>query len=160
MDHKRKRIVLKLLLGYGMLCVCYSIGLTFSRYYSSGAFDSSLGVAKWRVSVDNTLSNSNLNLVCGNNTQSYTFSVASESEVSAKYHVILSDLPNEIEVSLDGGTFQTPTNHSLTYENVGVFNVQDAQTEHEHTLTFRAPLSSTMPSVNQINMEVKFSQVI
>ena len=160
MDKKRKIFILKAVMFYGMICICYSIGLTLARYYSTGSFAPSLGVAKWDVAVDNNISNHSLNLVCGGNPQSYSFTVESQSEVTTKYSILLSDLPDDIEVSLDGGTFQTPVNHSITYTDVATFGVQDTQRIHTHTLSFKAPLDATMLSVNDIGMKVKFSQVI
>ena len=160
MQKKRRVATLKLLVFFILLYCCYSLTFSLARYLSTGSFDSIFSVAKWDVSVNNTLSNHSLNLLCGGSGETYQFSVTSESEVTTKYHVILSDVPNDVEVSLDGGSYTTPTNHTITFSDVGIFNIQDAQREHTHTLTFKAPVDASSVGTNDIEMKVSFSQVI
>ena len=143
---------------YLVFFTTYFSMITLSKYTGKVTGNGAIAAAKWEVSLDTTGANSTLNLVSGNTTQNYILKVTSTSEVAANYSVILSDLPAEIEVAIDGGTYKKPTNNKITFNNVGSFNANDSNTEHSHTLTFNAPLDSDIPSVNSVKLDVKIVQ--
>lgn len=156
------RRILILILTYSILFIIYYSMTTLSRYTSTGLGSGGTSIARWDVSVDgdNSVLNDELELVSGNTPQSYNIKVTCESEVATKYSVVISDVPNDLEISIDGGSFQTPTNHEVTFTDIGTFPVNSANTEHQHTLTFNAPLNSNVLGDNEINIRVKFNQIL
>ena len=155
-----RRILTFLCIYFVLFATNYSMS-TFSRYQSDGVSNASAGVAKWEVSVNQTSASNTLNIVSGDNVaQSYKIKVESNSDVTVSYNIILSNLPDEIMVSLDGGTYQTPVNNEITFTNVGIFAVSDTTKEREHILYFKAPIDSDIPSTNEIDVDVKLIQVI
>ena len=134
---------------------------TFSRYQSNSANTSSAGVAKWDVSVNQLSFTNVLGIVSGDEVaQSYRLKVESDSDVTVSYNITLSNLPDEIMVSLDGDTYQTPVDNEIVYSNVGIFNVTDQTKEKEHILYFKVPIDSDVPSTNEIDVDVTLTQVI
>ena len=133
---------------------------TYSRYNDSKGANGKIGIALWDVSIDTTISSDTMNVVSGNGTQSYSFKVESQSEVATQYTIEISNIPNDIEVSLDGGSYQTPYNNKVVFANAGSFAVNQANAENTHTLTIRAPIDTSSASVSQASIQVKFSQVI
>ena len=97
-------------------------------------------------------------MVVGNTTQSYILKVTSTSEVKAIYSIALSNLPNEVQVKLDNGTYQTPTSNVITFNNVGYINANAETRTITHTLTFNVPIDSNTISANEINIDVTFNQ--
>ena len=132
---------------------------TFSKYASADSKDAEASIAKWEVSLDTENSNNTFNTISGDTVQ-YILKIISESEIASCYTVVLSDLPSEIQVSIDGGIFQTPTNNMITYTNLGEFDLDDEETEHTHTLAFLIPLDSNIIDINEINIDVQVSQKV
>lgn len=135
----------------------YSIN-SFSKYSAEAAKGSSTNVAKWEVSLDTTGSSNTLDIVSGKNVQNYSLKVISTSEVSITYDVELSNLPDGILVTIDGRETKTPENGKITFEYAGSFAVNDANSEHTHTLTFDAPLETTVAGQSEIDIDVKATQ--
>ena len=143
---------------YFIFFTTYFSMITLSKYAGTSAGNGLATTAKWNVSIDTSDSSDTLNIVSGNITQSYKLKISSTSEVAANYSLILSGLPDNIEVSIDGGSYQKPVNNQIIFSNMGLFNANDSNTEHTHTLTFNAPLDADIPSVNEINIDVDFVQ--
>lgn len=136
-------------------------GITFSRYNSQNNKNTSMDIAKWDVSLNTISSSDTLNILAGDEVpQTYTLKIKSESEVSTKYTIILSNLPNGIEVSIDNEGYQTPQNNVITFDDVGIFNINETNTEHEHILKFKSLLDSSTTNISEINVDVQFSQII
>ena len=155
-----RRILTFLCIYFVLFTANYSMS-TFSRYQTDGSNDASVGVAKWDVSVNQVSASNTLNIVSGDSVaQSYKIRVESDSDVTVSYNIILSNIPDEMMVSLDGGTYQTPVNNEITFTNVGIFNVTDEIREKENILYFKAPIDSDIPNTNEIDIDVKLVQVI
>ena len=158
---KKEAIMKKLLTFffiYFVFFTTYFSMITLSKYTGTSTGNGPATIAKWDVSIDTSSSSDTLNVVSGGAIQSYTLKVISKSEVGANYSIILSNVPNEIEVSIDGRTYPVPADNKIVVNNIGSFTANDTTTEHSHTLTFNAPLNSNIPSVNEINVDVEFVQ--
>ena len=160
----KKKIVIKkkfitFLLIYLILFTSYFSVITLSKYVGTTRGAGTTAIAKWEVSVDTSDNDSNtLNLVSGNTTQNYILKLTSTSETVATYSIILSNVPSELEVKLDDGSYMMPVDNTITYEDVGYINANASNRTVTHTLTFNAPIDSNILSTNQINIDVKFVQ--
>lgn len=143
-----------------LIAVIFSSTYFLAKYTSSLNGSDSASVAKWNVSYNtNSTSGDVLNLVSGNVTSSYTINVTSTSEVSANYSIILSNVPSEMEVKLDNGTYRTPTNNKIEFTNAGSFVGTDINRTFTHVLTFNAPLDADIASTSTIGININFDQI-
>ena len=150
----------------GFIAICFAVLViyititTLSRYTCLYIKNQNISIAKWEVNLDTSDNESDtLNIVSGNAAKNYILKIISSSEIAVNYSVIVSNLPNEIEVKIDDGNYQTPINNKITFNNIGRFNANDTITEQIHTLYFSAPLDSNIPATNDIFVDVKFTQV-
>ncbi len=152
----RKRTIIFLILTVAIFSSAYLL----AKYTSSFDGSDNAKVAKWNVSYNtNNLSGDVLNLISGDGPTSYTISVTSTSEVSAKYSIILSNVPSELEVKLDNGTYITPTNNRIEFSNAGSFMGADINRTFTHTLTFNAPLEADIVNTSTIGIDIDFDQI-
>ena len=129
-----------------------------SKYKSDTSGTSSATVAKWDVSVIPLTEGSTFNIIAGNTTLDYSVTVTNNSQVSCNYAIIVSNIPNDIKVSLDDGTQQSPSGNTVTFTNAGSFIIGDSTQERTHKLSFSAPVESNANN-NQINIQVGFTQL-
>ncbi len=131
-----------------------------SKYMTVANGNQTASVAKWDVSITPVTANNILNIVTGPENASsveYTVRVNSNSEVSNSYSIVVTNVPNDIKVSIDHGTEKTPTLNTVTFTNAGSFDVGTTTPYNEHTLTFSAPLEANAAN-NEINIQVVFTQ--
>ena len=141
-----------------IITLSYSFGST-ARYTSDVEGDSNTGVAKWNVSVAPVTQTNTFNAIAGNTAPiDYTVRVTSTSEVSSSYSIVVTNIPSGVKVAIDNGTEQTPTNNSITFSNVGTFNIGDVNNYRDHIITFSVPIESNAVNNNNINIQVVFSQ--
>lgn len=157
---RRKRKFLLFLLLYLVSSTSVLSLITLSKYTSTSSGSGSMKIAKWDVTL-NTSSNAsdNINLITGNNVISYTVKVKSLSDVKVGYTIIISNVPNDIKIKLDSGTYQSPIDNKVTFSNVGVINANAQTSEVSHILTFTAPLGAATISSKSINIDVTFTQL-
>ena len=129
-----------------------------SKYKSNAGGDSNASVAEWVVALDPVTEGNSFNLVTGNTNVDYTIKVKSISQVSCNYTIIVSNVPNDINVCLDDVNEKTPSANRVIFSNVGSFIIGDGTQEREHKLSFSAPLESSANN-NQINIQVVFTQI-
>ena len=133
--------------------------MTFSKYTGIIGRSGSTTVAKWDVSIDTADNSSDtIDVVSDAVTGSYIVKVINKSEVSSTYSISLSNVPADLEVSLDGGTYQTPINNVVTFNNAGTFVANDAVDTHTHVLTFNDPASSSNDGLYNISINVNLVQ--
>ncbi len=131
---------------------------TFSKYVGRIDGNGSMNVAKWDVSVDDEISTKSISLVAGNTTQNYTFDVISNSEIAANYDIILTNVPNDVKVSIDSGTKKTPSNNRVEFLNAGSFNANDSSNTNTHTLNFETTIDTGVQNNTNINLSIVFEQ--
>lgn len=129
---------------------------TLSKYDNSVNKTETIDVARWSVSA--VLPNDTLNIVAGNGAQNYNLSVTSTSEVANTYSVIISNLPSDVSVSIDGGNYVSPINNVVEFTNAGSFQANDNQTTKNHILSFQSNLSAAEVINRQVDIDVIFSQ--
>ena len=78
--------------------------------------------------------------------------------MSCRYTIIISNIPNDINVCLDNVNEKSPTENRVVFSNVGSFILGDGIEEKEHKLSFSAPIDSNANN-NQINIQVVFTQI-
>ena len=148
---KKKHIILVLLL---ICLLTISISVTYAKY--SDYFITSIGgsVAKWDVSIEAD-EDKDITLVAGNDTKEYIIKVKSNSEVKAKYSIVVSNLPENVEVKLDERDYES--GDVVTFDNVGTINADD-DSPVEHKLTFNALLEADKIEDSNIKIDVVFVQ--
>lgn len=156
---KKKKLKL-FLLFYLIIMTSFLSMITLSKFKSTVTGNGSIQIAKWSVSL-NTGSNTsdNIDLIAGNNEISYNINVKSLSEVKVGYSIIVSNIPNDVKVKLDTGTYQTPSSNKVTFSQVGTINANASTKEKNHTLTFTAPISSATVNNKSMDIDVVFVQL-
>lgn len=139
---------------------CFCIPASLALYRDSKQGTGSMEAATWSVTRNHSASGDSLNLIPDSLNDDYTLTVQSNSEVDVYYSVIISNLPTGVEVSIDNGSFLTPTNNTITINNVGLIRHSDQTKTRSHILTFRATSSAETTSNQQIHIDVKFQQTL
>lgn len=161
MEHERKkRKFLTFLLIYLVMTTSVLSMITLSKYTSTSSGNGNIQIAKWDVTI-NTSSNTSdtINLISGNNEISYKVKVKSLSEVKVGYSINVSNMPNDVQVKLDNGTYKTPSGGKVTFNNAGVINANASTKEVSHILYFTAPLGSATVNTKSIDIDVVFTQL-
>ena len=117
-------------------------------------------VAKWNVGIDTSNNADKLYLVSENenDTNSYNITVTSTSEVSSRYSIILSNVPDGLQVKLDSGDYRSPDGNIITFDYAGTFLIGE-QTTRTHTLTFKDLLTSNNNGDIDVDVNVVFEQI-
>ena len=140
--------------------IIFSNSYLLAKYTSILNGSSNSSIAKWSVSYDTNDNDGDvLSLISGNSTKDYIIKVTSTSEVFANYSIILTNVPSEMEVKIDGGTYRLPINNTISFENVNSFGASDVNTTHTHRLIFNAPIDSNIASSTQVGINVMFNQI-
>ncbi len=159
----RKKIIVIILLPVLILLTLHAMK-TFGLLRSSGSATGSLPTAKWVVTRNQSASTDSIEVIPGQSTDTYTLTVTSASEVDVKYTVIVSNLPAGVEVQLDDGTFQTPSNGTIRLTKsggvTGTINYNDSVKTKTHILTFRATSGAQTISNQEIDIDVEFKQTV
>lgn len=155
MKNKRFNIILVIIL---LSFIFYSVH-TFALMRKGTNGSGSLDAATWSVSRNYSQSGDSLEVYAGGETDSYSLTVQSNSEVDVKYKIIIDNLPVGVEVDIDNTGYLTPTDGVLTIENNNtVINYNDAVKTKTHVLTFRAAAGSTLVDNQEIDIDVEFRQ--
>ena len=144
------------------LLIVISNSYIIAKYNSSIQSSGNVNVAHWKVNVNTNGNESNaLNIISENTTADYEIEVSSTSEVALTYSIVLSNVPNGLEVKLDNANKKTPTNNIITFDNVGAFVANGTQEERTrtHTLNFNDPLNTNNSGTKEINIDVVIDQI-
>lgn len=153
----RRRITDFLILYFLVFTLNFTTN-TFSKYVGRIDGNGTMDIAKWDVSVDDEISSKSISLVSGNTTQEYTFDVISNSEIATKYNVILTNVPSDVKVSIDGNNLKTPTNNRIEFNNAGSFEANDTSNTNTHTLRFETTIDTEIQNNTNINLNIVFEQ--
>jgi hypothetical protein len=100
--------------------------------------NSVMQIAKWNNAV--TSDYESVNLIAGNATESYNFTVTNNSDVSDKYEIIVSGIPEGVLVGLDEGGLIEPTNGEVEFaDDSYVLNIGG---HRDHTLNVKATIDA------------------
>ena len=145
-------VMLYLLLAF---CIPSSLGIYKKTTVTSG----SLTAAKWDVSLNQNGISGNVTATIGNaNGASYTLKLVNGSEVDVNYSITISNIPNGVDVMINGGSYLTPQNGTVTISNAGTINYSSSPVEVTRTLTFRANNGASTINNQQVTIDVDFKQ--
>ncbi|MBR2708235.1 MAG: hypothetical protein IKE90_02230 [Bacilli bacterium] len=137
------------------------VATTFAIYRGDGSATGTIDAATWSISRSQSASGDSLSVIPELASDVYNLTVTSNSEVDVVYTIIVSNLPTGVEVSLDNGTYQTPTSGTVRISNAQtVINYNDTVKTKNHTLTFRATSSAQVVSDQEIDIDVEFRQTL
>lgn len=154
----------KIIVGIVLLAIVLSNSYLLAKYYSSVSGSSGASVAKFDVSIDTSDNVSDsLSFVSGANTADYIVKVTSTSEVATDYSIVLSGVPDGLEVMLDdSGTYVTPINNEIVFSGNDCvncsFSVNDLHSVHTHILIFNDPINTNNGGISQITISVNIDQ--
>lgn len=131
---------------------------TSAKYTSNIDGNSNASIAKWNVIAAPVTANNTIDVVVGNSAVDYSIRVTNNSQVSCNYTITISNVPNGLRISLDGGTEQLPVNNVVTFANAGSFIVGSATQERIHQLSFSADLNTNSFN-DDIDIDVTFTQI-
>ena len=131
----RKNILLAIIL-FGMTALIF-ISPTYSILRDIVISNSDLATADWVVTLEQAGVNNNVTVVPEIATGSYILNVKSLSKVDVVYDVVLSNLPDGVEVSIDGVNYPQVNSGTVTFTNVGTIFASAQQKVNSHVLTFR-----------------------
>ena len=156
MKNKKIKIIV-LVLIVSLICIPSTLSIFRRKANSTGSIDA----AKWYVALNQEGISSDVVALKDSTNGVYTLKIVSESEVDTAYSITVSGIPTGVDVALnnyDNGTFKTPSNGTVTFENAGVINYTGSREEVLRTLTFKASSSATLVENKQVNVKVDFVQ--
>lgn len=154
MHNKQFQIVVMLYLLL-VFCIPSSLGIYKKTTVTSG----SLTAAKWDVSLNQNVISGNVTATIGNaNGASYTLKLVNGSEVDVNYSITISNIPNGVDVMINGGSYLTPQNGTVTISNAGTINYSSSPVEVTRTLTFRANSGASTINNQPVTIDVDFKQ--
>ena len=155
--NKKHTIIVGLFIGIMGLLL---IPLSNAIFNSSANTSKSLTTAAWSVSLNQTGISNNVSIVSGVDTQDFTLKVRSNSEVDAKYAIVIGNIPTGVEISLDGGNYETPSSGTITFTNAGTIFYSSNNKENTHTLTFKSNTGTTPVSNRELTVDVIIEQIL
>lgn len=155
--NKKHTIIVGLSIGImGLLLIPFSNAI----FNSSANSSKTLTTAAWSVSLNQTEISNDISIISGVDTQDFTLKVRSNSEVDAKYSIVIGNIPSGVEISLDGGTYATPSNGTITFANAGTILYSSNNKENTHTLTFRSNTGTTPVTNRELTVDVIVEQIL
>ena len=149
-----------------LICFVFLVSIflvvPFSKaiFKSVGSTTGSATAADWDVAIDQTGISSSVSTTIGSaNGTDYTLKLVSNSEVDVVYSITISNIPSGVDVKLNGGSFQTPSNGTYTFSNAGTINYTGSQEEVTRTITFKANNGASAVNAQQVTISVDFKQV-
>ena len=167
---KKFKLKRKTIIGLILIMISFTSSFLLAKYVSAiNGASAPKNIAKWTVNyLDTENSSKSLNLVAGDDdtfSENYTpptyiLKLTSTSEASANYQIVLTDVPDAMQIKIDDNDYQTPINNTIIFEDVNYkINIADNDKIKIHTFTFKVPLDSDIESINNINIDVKFDQI-
>ena len=161
---KKRKLKKKSIIGLILIMITFTSSFLLAKFTSNAAGNNSSRVGKWIVECTNcdTTNPKEVSLIAGNDTltQEYTLTVKNISEVSASYKVVLTNVPGTMQVKIDNGNYQTPSNNTITFtDGIYIINASDNTKIKTHTLTFKIPIDLDFTATNNIDVDVVFNQI-
>lgn len=148
------------LLSLSALFLLFSISVTYSTLRKMDSGSGTIIAADWDVSLNQTGINNQLEIIPNSLNASYTVKINNNSEVDVIYDIVVNYVPEGVQVKLDDSNFQTPTDGTVTFSNVGTIAFADANKEKSHTLTFKALTTATASQNNTVGVDVIVRQAL
>lgn len=146
MKRRIKKKFINLTLIYLIVLTPKLVINTYSKYESIINKQSEVSIAKWDINT--TFSNKDLNLISGNTIDDYILTINSLSEVGYEYKIILSNVPDDILVSLNDSNYIPPDNHQI------IFNYQiSTKNKYQNIILHFKPLIN-VPNLNNYKIKI------
>lgn len=146
----------KIIIALCLLIMSFAIITgTYALYKSSGLGSANMTAATWNVSLLGD--NDDIELTSGSTEQEYLLTVKNESDVSVSYIIKITNLPDDVKVKLDTGTYIKETNNEVIFDDDKELLITGT-TQRNHTLTFTAPLDTEEINNQKIKIDVEFKQ--
>ena len=125
-----------------LLTALFFVPPTYAIFKEVTESNGDLITAEWDVTLEQGNVNNNVHVVPEIATGTYTLNVKSLSKVDVVYDIVISNLPEEIDVSIDGVNFPPVNSGSVTFINAGTILSNSQNKINSHTLTFRGTSGS------------------
>lgn len=156
MKRKKNKILIYLLI---LVLLFFNItAISFAKYLNSILINGASDIAKYDVKFSSTDSDTKeFDLDSTNYFGNYKFNIVSNSETSLNYDIVLSSLPNDLNVSLDNKTFKTSNNGKVEFKNAGTIKGSTTEQTSTNTLYFTY-LKDKDAFNNKIKIDINFNQ--
>ena len=156
MKRKKNKILIYLLI---LVLLFFNItAISFAKYLNSILINGASDIAKYDVKFSSTDSDTKeFDLDSTNYFGNYKFNIVSNSETSLNYDIVLSSLPNDLNVSLDNKTFKTSNNGKVECKNAGTIKGSTTEQTSTNTLYFTY-LKDKDAFNNKIKIDINFNQ--
>ncbi len=145
-----------------LVTLAFVIPLSYAILRSAANATGQITPAEWSVELIDTGDNNHLSVISGDNNSSasYRVSITSTSEVDVIYSIVVDDLQDGINVTLDGTNTQPSDNDKVIFSEIGTINYTDQNKTKVHTLTFTADADSQAVIDKEVNINVIARQVL
>lgn len=153
----KKRIIAIAIVIVGI--VSFVIPLSRAVFKNTSSASGTISTADWSVALNQTGISSSISTLKGDaNGTDYTLKLVSDSEVDVTYSITISNIPSGVDVKLNGGSFQSPSNGTITFNNAGTIAYTGSPEEVTRTITFKANSGATVVNAQQVTISVDFKQ--
>lgn len=150
-------------LSYLVIATLLLSSITLARYTTSTTDSNGARVAKFEVSANPDENDGQANKIMLSttelNTETYAFSVRNTSEVVVNYKIIVTNVPGDIDVSINDSEFSSPDeNGTVAYTADHMLGIN---AEKECTVAFKAhdQYTAVQKYEEKMKVEVRFDQV-
>ena len=143
------------------LLLVFFVSSTFAIFKKSVATNNRISLASWDVHLNQTGVNNSLTISHGIQEASYTLNVYNESQVDVRYSIVISNIPDGVEVAIDDdNNYQAPQNGTYSVADVGTILYSDLDHTNTHTIYFRAASNATPVNAQTVNIDVIIKQIV
>ena len=153
--NKERSIPLNIIVTIGII-VIFIIPLSFAVLKRAGGSNAEVALATWDVSLNDSGENNYLSVLPDPDgiTADYILNVTSQSQVDIIYSIVIENLPTGISVSIDGGSYESPTNNRIIFSDFETILYSDTNKTKSHTITFKAASNAAYVNEREININV------
>ena len=140
------------------LLLSFSIPSTLGILKRGTDVSGTIRVAGWNVGLNQNGVNGSMQLTPNGAAGSYTLNVVSNSDVDVKYSIVVRNIPSGVQVKLDEGSFESPSNGTYRFDNAGTILYGANPNENTHTLYLKALTGATVVNNQTVSVDVEFIQ--
>ena len=143
------------------LLLVFFVSSSFAIFKKSVPTNNRLTLASWNVHLNQTGVNNSLVVANGLQEASYLLHVYNESQVDVRYSIVISNIPDGVEVAIDDdNNYQAPQNGTYSVADVGTILYSDLDHTNTHTIYFRAASNATPVNAQTVNIDVIIKQIV
>ena len=156
---KKKMLIIVILVS---VLSFFVIRASYALYRNVVNPNGNIATATWNVTLNQDDEEKNLSIVAGdeNSTASYNVNVTSTSEVDIIYSIVVDNIPDGVEVKLDDGEYQTPSDNQIVFSDVSTINYTSENKTKTHVLTFKAESNTEEVLDEEIDITVVARQTL